>query len=167
MARKGLQEQLWCEQLATTPALTIAQVETQIHQCATPPTLVGSSLGGFYATYLAEKYSLKAVLINPFVLHAGFDSSLFLGEHEMIYTGERFHFTAEHVRQIEALNTPTLTRPENFWLLAETGDEVLDYRHALQRYAACPQRILPDGNHSFSRWDDYLDEVLIFAGYDF
>lgn len=166
MAQRGLSGELWCEQLAPIPFEAIAQVEAQLARCATPPTLVGSSLGGFYATYLAEKHALRAVVINPFVPHAAFDPNLFLGEHAMIYTPQRFTFTAAHAAQIVALDTPRLSHPEKFWLLAEEGDETLDYRQAVIRYAGSRQTILPGGEHGFSRWNDYLDAVIAFAGLD-
>lgn len=160
----GLGGALWCEQLSSVPFEAIAQVEAQMARCAEPPVLAGSSLGGFYVTYLAQRHGLRAVVINPFVPHAAFDPALFLGEHEMIYTGERFQFTAAHAAQIEALDVPAIRRPQDFWLLAEEGDEVLDHRMALTRYAGCRQTVLPGGDHSFTRWDDYLDEVIAFAG---
>lgn len=164
MARLGLGGGLWCEQLSPVPREAIARAEAQIARCAEPPTLIGSSLGGFYVTHLAQKHGLRAVAINPFVPHAGFDPSLFLGEHQMIYSETRFHFTAEHVAQIAALDTPHITHSERFWLLAEEGDEVLDCRVAVARYAGCRQTVLPGGDHGFSRWEEYLDEVIAFAG---
>lgn len=164
MQARGLGGELWCEQLSPVPFEAIAQAEAQIARCAEPPTLAGSSLGGFYVTYLAQRHALRAVLINPFVPHEAFDPSLFLGEHEMIYTGERFRFTAAHAAQIEAMDVPAIRRPQDFWLLAEEGDEVLDHRVALVRYAGGRQTVLPGGDHSFTRWEDYLDEVIAFAG---
>lgn len=164
MEQLGLREHLWCEQLSPIPAQAIAQVERQLARSAQTPTFVGSSLGGFYATYLANLHACRAVLINPLVLHAQFQADEFLGEHQMIYSAERFSFTREHVDQIKVLDTPSLRHPDNFWLLAEEGDEVLDYHHALQRYQACRQTVLPGGNHSFTRWNDYLDGVIAFAG---
>ncbi|MDQ7990107.1 MAG: YqiA/YcfP family alpha/beta fold hydrolase [Candidatus Dactylopiibacterium sp.] len=163
LAGRGLGDRLWCGQLPPVPFEAIAMVEAQIARSPTPPTLAGSSLGGFYATWLAEKHGLRAVLINPFVPHAGFDPALFLGEHQMIYSGERFTFTPAHVAQIEALDCPRLRHPERYWLLAESGDEVLDHRVALTRYAHARQTVLAGGDHSFTRWGDYLDAVIDFA----
>jgi len=164
MAERELSGQFLCGQLPSIPAEAVALVEQQIHSCPTPPTLVGSSLGGFYATVLAEKFNLRAVVINPFVPHRDFDPSLFLGEHTMIYTPQRFVFGPEHVKQIQAMDLPALQHPENFWLLAEAGDETLDYRHAVKRYADSRQTVLPGGEHGFSHWTDYLDEVIAYAG---
>lgn len=164
MAQLGLSDQLWCGQLPHVPAEAIALVEKAIAACASPPTLVGSSLGGFYATWLAERHGLRAALLNPFVPHAGFDFALFLGEHENLYSGERFAFTHEHLAQVMALDTPRISHPEDIWLLAEEGDEVLDCREAVRRYAGCRQTVLPGGDHSFTRWPDYVDEIVRFAG---
>jgi len=163
MELRGLAGQLWCEQLPPVPAEAIALIESQIACCTSEPTLVGSSLGGFYATYLAEKHGLRAALVNPFVPHAAFDPNLFLGEHEMIYVPQRFVFTAEHAQQIAQMDTPRPSHPENFWLLAEEGDETLDYHHAVARYAGAFQTVLPGGEHGFSRWHEYLDDILAFA----
>ena len=82
----------------------------------------------------------------------------------MLYSPQRFAFTAEHAAQIAALDTPVIRQPENFWLLVEEGDETLDYRHAVARYAGARQTVLPGGDHGFTRWEDYLDEVIAFAG---
>ncbi|HSD40058.1 MAG TPA: YqiA/YcfP family alpha/beta fold hydrolase [Rhodocyclaceae bacterium] len=164
LAQRKLADQMWCEQLSPAPFEAITSIEAQIARCATPPTLVGSSLGGFYATWLAEKHGLRAALINPFVPHDAFDSAQFLGEHEMLYNDKRFTFTEEHVAQIAALDCPRLRNPQNLWLLAETGDEVLDYRYAVERYAGARQTVLEGGDHSFTRWPDYLDDILRFAG---
>lgn len=164
MAERGLADRLWCGQLSPIPDEAIALAEAQIARCTTPPTLVGSSLGGFYATHLAEKHNLRAIVVNPFVPHAGFDPSLFLGEHTMIYTPQTFIFDQTHVAQVAAMFSPALRHPGNFWLLAEEGDETLDYRHAVSRYAGARQTVLPGGEHGFSRWDDYLDAVIAYAG---
>jgi predicted esterase YcpF (UPF0227 family) len=82
----------------------------------------------------------------------------------MLYSDERFTFTAEHAAQIAALDCPHLHRPDHLWLLAETGDEVLDYRDGVKRYAGARQTVLTGGDHGFTRWEDYLDDILRFAG---
>ncbi|WP_341677430.1 YqiA/YcfP family alpha/beta fold hydrolase [Niveibacterium sp. SC-1] len=160
----GVAEAIWCEALSPVPDAAIAQIETAIARAPGPVTLVGSSLGGYYATHLAEKHDLRAVLVNPAVFHPGFDSRPFVGEHENLYTGERFSFTTDHVAQIEAMRVGPPSQPQRFWLLAEEEDEVLDTRIAVAHFAGARQTVLPGGDHSFTRWDDYLDEVLRFAG---
>ena len=124
---------------------------------------MGSSLGGFYATHLAEKYGLQAVLINPAVV-AAIELERYLGPQTWLYTGESFDFTQQHIDELRALEVPRLADPSRYWLLAEEGDETLDYRQAVTRCAGAKQTVLPGGDHSFTRWEDYLDAVLAFAG---
>ena len=126
-------------------------------------TIVGSSLGGYYATWLAEKHDLKAVLVNPAVASA-ISLEQYLGPQRWLYSGEEFELTREHLAEMNALYLPTLKRPERFWLLVEEDDETLDYRQAVARYAGAKQSVLPGGDHSFTRWDDYLEDIISFAG---
>lgn len=158
----GLGDEFWCEQLPVSAFEAIALADAQIARCSTAPTLVGSSLGGFYATCLAERHGLKAVLVNPAVL-APLSLSAYIGTQTHMYSNEPFEFTAAHIDEIRAIEAPAITRPERYWLLAETGDEVLDYSHAVIKYAGARQTILEGGNHGFSRWKDYLDAVIDFA----
>lgn len=162
MEARRLGDQFLCPQLPPSPAAAIALAEDLIqHHGVT--TLVGSSLGGYYATWLAEHHDLKAVLINPAVVaHVALES--YLGPHRMIYSGESFEFTRQHMEELRAIDIAAPSRPENFWLLAETGDETLDYRRAVSYYAGCRQTVLDGGDHSFTRWIDYLDPVIEFAG---
>ncbi len=162
MAARGLEHAFWCEQLPVSPTAAVALIENAITRCATPPTLVGSSLGGFYATALAERHNLRAAMVNPAVL-APLSLEPYVGSQTNLYTGEAFEFTHRHIDELRALDVPCVTRPERYWLLVETGDEVLDYRHAATRYAGARQTVLPGGDHSFSRWNDYLDDILAFA----
>ena len=124
--------------------------------------MVGSSLGGYYATWLAERHGLRAVLVNPAVV-APLALESFVGMQDNLYTGERFEFTPQHLDELRTLEVAAITRPERYWLLAETGDEVLDYRHAALKYSGARQTLLDGGNHGFSRWNDYLDAVIDFA----
>ncbi|MCK9987725.1 MAG: uncharacterized protein AzoDbin1_04197 [Azoarcus sp.] len=168
MAAKGLDEEFWCELLPPEPDAAIALVERQIAHCrsarpALAPTLVGSSLGGYYATHLAEKHDLRAVLVNPAVV-APLSLEAYVGEQTNLYTGESFDFKEAYIRQLRAMDVATIARPQNFWLMVETGDEVLDYRDAVTKYAGARQTALEGGDHGFSRWTDYLDEVIAFAG---
>ncbi len=166
MAARGLADQFVCPQLPASPAQAIALaeriIEEKVSRGGTPPAVVGSSLGGFYATYLAEKHGLKAVLVNPAVV-GSLDPTLFIGPQRFLYTGEEFDFTAAHVEELRALDAPAITQPERYWLLAETGDETLDYRHAVARYAGARQTVLTGGDHSFTRWTDYLDDIVAFC----
>lgn len=168
MAERGLSDRFWCEQLPVSPRAAIALAEAEIARARAAgltPSVVGSSLGGYYATWLAERHGLRAVLVNPAVV-APLSLGAYVGTQTNLYTGESFDFTREHIDELRTLEVPAITRPERYWLLAETGDEVLDYRHAVQKYAGARQTVLEGGDHGFSRWNDYLDAVIAFAGLD-
>jgi predicted esterase YcpF (UPF0227 family) len=166
MATLGLGDLFWCEQLLPSPRAAIALAERQIaaaRATGAPVTVVGSSLGGYYATHLAEKHRLKAVLVNPAVV-AHLSLAEFVGTQTNLYTGEAFDFKPEYIEELRAIEVPRISRPQDVLMLAETGDEVLDYREAVAKYAGCRQVVLEGGDHSFTRWDEYLDTVLEFAG---
>ena len=166
MTERGLADRFWCEQLPVSPRAAIALAEAAIGRARAAgltPTVVGSSLGGYYATWLAEHHDLQAVLVNPAVV-APLELGAYVGTQDNMYTGERFEFTRGHIDELRALEVPAVSRPQRYWLLVETGDEVLDYRHAVDKYAGARQTVLEGGDHGFSRWGDYLDAVIAFAG---
>lgn len=163
MEARGLGERFWCPQLPVSPKAAIELIEAQIERCDSPPTLVGSSLGGYYATSLAEKHGLRAVMVNPSVVPY-ITLASYVGQQTNLYTDKPFDFTTAHVDELKAIEAPAITRPERYWLLVETGDETLDYREAVARYAGARQTVLEGGDHGFSRWSEYLDGVLEFAG---
>jgi predicted esterase YcpF (UPF0227 family) len=161
MAGRGLAEHFVCPQLSPVPDEAVANISRIIEAAAGPVTLVGSSLGGHYAHHLAEKHDLPAVLINPAVVER-LDLGKFIGDHANFHTGERFTFTENHAAQLQAqVVQPTARR---YWLLLEAGDEVLDYRQALGFYAGCRQTVLPGGDHSFTKFPDFMPQILEFAG---
>ncbi len=165
MQRRGFGDRFACPQLPASPKQAVALAEEIIAAKVSrgeTPTLVGSSLGGYYATWLAERHDLKAVLVNPAVV-ARLSPERFVGQHTFIYTGEPFEFTRTHVEELRALDVPVPTRPERFWLLLETGDATLDYRDAVARYAGARQTVLEGGDHGFTRWNDYLDQIIDFC----
>jgi len=126
-------------------------------------TFVGSSLGGFYATNLAERYGARAVLINP-ALHPYQDLAPYLGPQRNLYTGEEYELTAEHFAQLMALRVPRITRPERYLLLVQTGDEILDYRAALSYYAGAWQFVQGGGDHGYRGFEEQIPMILRFGG---
>ena len=169
MAQRGCAARLISPQRPASPRAAIALADSLIAKVSlreTALTVIGSSLGGFYATHLAEKHgphcNMRAVLINPAVV-AALELERYLGPQTWLYTGEAFEFTRQHIDELRALEVPRLTDPARYWLLVEEGDETLDYRLAVARYAGARQTVLPGGDHSFTRWEDYLDEVLACA----
>jgi len=124
--------------------------------------LVGSSLGGYYAGWLAERHAMRTVLVNPAVRpyqllhgHVGMQTNL--------YTGEHYEFTAAHVEELRALEQDRVTSA-HYLLMVETGDEVLDYRQAVARYAGAQQYVIEGGDHGFGDFADHLEVVFAFAG---
>jgi len=151
-----------CPQLPVSPKAAIALCESLL---VPNTTVVGSSLGGFYATWLCEKHPelvRGAVLVNPAVI-AWISLAQHIGPQKNLYSGEIFDFTQAHVDEMHALDVPQLNRIDAYWLLAEEGDEVLDYRRAIEKYKGAKQTVLPGGNHTFSRWNEYNDKVIAFA----
>ena len=160
MARRGLGGHFICPQLSPVPDEAIAAVSRIIEATPGPVTLVGSSLGGHYANHLAEKYDLRAALINPATVDR-LDLQNFIGEHANFHTGEHFTFTAAHAAQLRAqVARPT---PAHYWLLVEEGDEVLDWRQARDFYAGSRQTVLPGGDHSFMKFPEHIPQLLEFA----
>jgi predicted esterase YcpF (UPF0227 family) len=122
---------------------------------------VGSSLGGYYATYLAEKHGGRAVLINPAIdPHVGLRA--YLGPQKNLHTGEPYILTEAHLLDWEKLYVRTIT-PSRYLLLVETGDEVLDYRRAVERYAGAEQCVVPGGDHSLQSFEEHLPRIVEFA----
>jgi predicted esterase YcpF (UPF0227 family) len=161
LAARGLGERFFCPALSHVPDEAIAQAEAVLAQADGPVTVIGSSLGGYYATWLAEKYPLRAVLINPLV-EAPPSLNEFLGLQTNLYTGESFEFTVAHVAQLRALEVPQIS-VERYLLMVETGDEVLDYRQAVARYAGCRQIVRAGGDHGFSRFPEFVPQILEFC----
>lgn len=162
LAAAGQGDRFLCPQLSPVPMAAIACVESLLASSDAPTTLVGSSLGGYYANWLAEKHDLRAVLINPAVMAPLLLDGL-LGTQTNFHSGETFEFTHAHVEQLRTLETPVLT-PSRYLLLVETGDEVLDYRQAVARYAGSRQLVLAGGDHSFTRFPDLMPQIIEFCG---
>ncbi len=164
MQTLGLSEQLRVPELHHHPRQAIAQLETAIQELGGRPLLVGSSLGGYYATHLAERHGLKAVLINPAVNpHQLFDG--FLGTQQNLYTGERWELTHDHVDALAELEVPAPQDPQRIQVWLQTGDETLDYRRAQAFYRACALRIEGGGDHGFQGFALKLPALLSFAGF--
>ncbi|MGA8133908.1 MULTISPECIES: YqiA/YcfP family alpha/beta fold hydrolase [Pseudomonas] len=162
MERLGLEAQLRVPALHHHPRQAIPQLEAAIAELGRP-LLVGSSLGGYYATCLAERHGLKALLVNPAVApHRMFDG--FLGPQQNLYSGETWDLTLDHVTALAELEVPAPRDPQRFQVWLQTADETLDYRAAQQYYRACALRIQAGGDHSFQGFAEQLPALLSFAG---
>jgi len=124
--------------------------------------LVGSSLGGYYATWLAEKHGMRAVLLNPVVRPYELLAPL-VGLQKRFHTGEEYVFATEHVAELRALEVERIT-PSRYLLIVATGDDVLDYRRAVERYRGCRQIVIEGGDHGLISFADYIEIVLSYCG---
>lgn len=129
------------------------------------PTLVGSSLGGFYAAHLAERHGTRAVLINP-ALRPWESLVAYLGPQRNPYTNESYELKREHLAQLEAFRVARISRPERYLLLVQSGDELLDYREAVGFLAGAWQFIQGGGDHGYRNFAAEIPSVLRFAGVD-
>ena len=163
MEERDLGDQYCCPALPDVPKRAIAVAETEIAKH--PPestTLIGSSLGGFYSTYLAERHDVRAVLVNPAV-HPHVDLRAYLGVQHNLHTQRQYELTEEHLHQWEKLYLASV-RAEHYLLLVETGDEVLDYRQAVEKYQGARQIVIEGGDHSLKSFPEHIPLILEFAG---
>ncbi|WP_375751403.1 esterase YqiA [Vibrio sp. HN007] len=123
--------------------------------------LVGSSLGGYLSTWLNSLYGFKAVVVNPAVKPYELLQD-YLGEQENPYTGERYVLDAIHVEQLRELDVAEIKKKGDFWLLQQEGDEVLDYRQSVDKFAGCKQNVEPEGDHSFVDFERYPTDIISF-----
>lgn len=151
--------------LGDRPAAAIAKVLALVaanRDPGAPLAFIGSSLGGYYATVLAERLDARAVLVNP-TTRPYDDLDAWRGEQTNLYTGERFVVTDGHFAELRALAVPRITRPERYFLLVETGDEVLDWRLASAYYAGAWQFVRGGGDHALQCYEVQLPAILRFA----
>lgn len=123
--------------------------------------LIGSSLGGYYATYLSEKFDIPAVLVNPAVKPFELWDD-YIGEHKNYYSDHVHVVTTEHIEELHALDCTPIRSPKNFMVLLQTADEVLDYRLAAQKFADTRLVIHEGGDHSYQDYDLELPVIFDF-----
>lgn len=151
--------------LPEEPALALAAAERAVLECraagAASIGLIGSSMGGFYATVLALRHGLRAVLVNPSVAPQHRIQRYF-GAQINPYSGRRFALDERDAVALARMAPAAIAHPENFWLLAQRGDEVLDYREAERFYAGCRQTIETGGDHQFQGFERHLPAIVEF-----
>ena len=122
--------------------------------------VIGSSLGGFYATVLAEELDCRALLINPAVAPAR-DLARHIGEQTSFHNpADRFFFRPEFIAEFEAMDPYPITRPERYHVLVAEGDEVLDWREMVAHYLGTQLTVLPGNDHAISDFATRLPTVL-------
>lgn len=164
MTSLGKKNEYHCPQLPASPRAAIALASSITAGFpAERIALIGSSLGGFYATWMAEQLGCRAVLLNPAVSPAR-DLGQYVGLNTVYHSSEAFEFRADHIEELHELTVPHITKPERYFLLAATGDEVLDWREMVARYPGVRKHVIDGGDHGLSDFDRYADEVLKFCG---
>ncbi len=131
-----------------------------------PLTFVGSSLGGYYATYLAERLQARAVLVNPAVRPYD-ELAAYAGMQTNLYTGKVFEVTPAHFDELRALDVARIADPSRYLLYAQSGDELLDWRVAVGRYGGAWQCVEGGGDHGFTGFERHLPTIVRFAEGDF
>lgn len=153
-----------CPQLPPSPRAAMDGVYATVDRWPRDRTAVlGSSLGGYYATAVAERSGCRAVLLNPAVDPAR-DLVHYIGETTAWHSGERFCFEPEFVDELRALAVPAVTRPERYFAIIAKGDEVLSWREMNERYRGATIKLLEGGDHALSDFDAHLPDVVRFLG---
>jgi predicted esterase YcpF (UPF0227 family) len=157
-------DQLICPQIPAVPEEARRFLEQLVEETLENHSLnfVGSSLGGYYATYLAEKYSGSAALINPSVkpyetLRA------YLGENKFYFDEGVWEFDETHIQQLEVMKVGDITVAERYLVLLQTGDETLDYREAESKYKDSHCIIEQGGDHAFVDLERYIPKIMQFS----
>ena len=153
----------YCPQLLASPRESMDIVQRHIDAAkADCLTVIGSSLGGFYTNYLAERYGCKGIALNPAV-RAGRELAPHVGMMTAYDSEEPFDFRAEYIDELNRMQVESITLPERYLLLAATGDELLDWREMAAFYPGAKQIIIEGSDHGIANYSDYLDAVIDFA----
>lgn len=155
----------WCPQLPPSPKLAMQQVFDRLSTWPSDRTaVIGSSLGGFYATVVAERLGCPAVLLNPAVDPAR-DLAKHIGETTAWHSEERLFFDAAYIDELRQMQPPpALTRPECCFAIIAKGDDVLSWQEMTERCAGCRIKLLEGGDHALSDYAEHLPDVVGFLG---
>jgi predicted esterase YcpF (UPF0227 family) len=164
MQALGLESQYKCPALPASPQRAVAIALDIIGGIdADQLALIGSSLGGYYATCIAERLGCRAALLNPAITPAA-DLAAHVGRQPVYFSDDAIDFRREHVDELRALDTPSITRPERYLLLAATGDALIDYRTMSAKYRGARQIVIEGSDHELSDFANYMNDVLEFCG---
>ena len=155
----------WCPQLPPSPRAAARLIDEGTADWPTERmAVIGSSLGGYYASWLAERRGCRAVVLNPAVDPAR-DLAAHIGEQTAWHDpAEHFFFRAEYIDELRALHAGPLADPRRYLAIIAKGDELLDWREMAARHAGADIRLLEGGDHALSGFDQQIDAVLAFLG---
>ena len=152
----------YCPQLLASPQQSMDMVTSYIDQSkADRMVVIGSSLGGFYANYLAEKYGCKAVALNPAV-RAARELAPHVGMMTSYDSDEPFDFRSEYIDELKAMQVQRISIPSRYFLIAAKGDELLDWKEMAEFYQGAKQLVLEGSDHGIADYADHLPKVLEF-----
>ena len=152
----------YCPQLLVSPRESMVMVEERIqHSDADRLVVIGSSLGGFYANYLAEKYGCKAVVLNPAV-RAARELAPHVGMMTAYDSDEPYDFRPEYIDELKTLQVEKISNPSRYFLMAAKGDELLDWQEMVDFYPGANHLVLEGSDHGISEYSNYLPQVLKF-----
>ncbi len=152
-----------CPQLPVSPGEAAVLIEDIVSRPDDAPlSIIGSSLGGYYATWIAERVDCRVALLNP-AIRPDRDLTRHLGVQTVYHSDETIDIRPEFLDELKALRVGPVTRPERYLLVAATGDEVLDWREMVARYPDVRRRVIDGSDHGLSDFDDYLDDVIDFV----
>ena len=157
--------QWWCPQLPPSPAAAMQMLAQGTKAWPSASTgVIGSSLGGFYASAIAERLGCRAVLLNPAIEPAR-DLARYVGETTAWHSDDRFFFRPEFIDELRAIAPGALTELDRYFAIIAKGDEVLSWIEMTQRYRGCRIKLLEGSDHALSDFDQYLPEVVAFFGF--
>lgn len=152
----------YCPQLLASPKESMVMVENRIKRTGADQIIVvGSSLGGFYANYLAEKYGCKAIVLNPAV-RAARELAPHVGMMTAYDSDEPFDFRLEYIDELRSLQVEKISNPSRYFLIAAKGDELLDWQEMVDFYPGAKHLVLEGSDHGIADYADHLPQVLKF-----
>lgn len=162
LSSKDITFEWFCPQLLASPKMSIEMVTRHIDESNVDRlVIIGSSLGGFYANYLAEKYACKAVVLNPAV-RAARELAPQVGMLTAYDSDEPFDFRPEYIDELKALQIEKISSPSRYFLIAAKGDELLDWHEMVEFYSGANQLVLEGSDHGISEYRELLPKVLKF-----
>ena len=162
LSSKDITFEWFCPQLLASPKMSIEMVTRHIDESNVDRlVIIGSSLGGFYANYLAEKYACKAVVLNPAV-RAARELAPHVGMLTAYDSDEPFDFRPEYIAELKGLQIEKISSPSRYFLIAAKGDELLDWHEMVEFYSGANQLVLEGSDHGISEYRELLPKVLKF-----
>ncbi|MEO8936424.1 MAG: YqiA/YcfP family alpha/beta fold hydrolase [Burkholderiaceae bacterium] len=162
LTARGLGASYRCPQLPVSPREAAEAIERIVAEAEGPLAIIGSSLGGYYATWIAERVDCRVVLLNP-ATHPDRDLVRHLGPQTVYDSDETIDVKPEYLDELKVLRVGDVTCPDRYLLVAATGDEVLDWREMIARYPDAHRRVIAGSDHGLSDFGTIIDDVIDFA----